>query len=95
VLWDACKCGKVIVQNQGNIGNLGISLSENRVEKAIWDFIAIPVAVLLWLYVTASFVGSMLQLNIEAFEVIFIVVGGVPILIYYVKKVRKASENGK
>jgi len=61
-------------------------LSENKVEKAIWNFIAIPVTVLLWLYLTASLIDSMLQLNIEAFEVIFIVVGGVPILIYYFKR---------
>jgi len=65
-------------------------LGEDRVDKAIKDFIVIPAVVLLGLYITASFVDAMLQLNNETFKIIFTGVGGVPSLIYYFK--RKMSE---
>lgn len=65
-------------------------MSEDRVDKAIKDFIVIPVIVLIGLYVTASVIDSMLQLNNETFRIIFTGVGGVPFFIYYFK--RKMSE---
>lgn len=65
-------------------------MGENRVDKAITDFIVIPVVVLIGLYVTASVIDSMLQLNNQTFRIIFTGVGGVPFFIYYFK--RKMSE---
>ncbi len=65
-------------------------MGEDRVDKAIKDFIVIPVIVLIGLYVTASVIDSMLQLNNETFKIIFTGVGGVPFFIYYFK--RKMSE---
>jgi len=68
----------------------GIFLGEDRVEKAIQDFIVIPVIVLIGLYVTASIIDSMLHLNNETFKIIFTGVGGIGFFIYYFK--RKMSE---
>lgn len=65
-------------------------MGEDRVNKAITDFIVIPVIVLIGLYVTASVIDSMLHLNNETFKIIFTGVGGVPFFIYYFK--RKMSE---
>jgi hypothetical protein len=65
-------------------------LSEDRVDKAIKDFIVIPAIVLIGLYVTASIIDSMLQLNSQTFKIIFTGVGGIPFFIYYFKK--KMSE---
>jgi len=63
---------------------------EDRVDKAVKDFIVIPAIVLIGLYVTASIIDSMLQLNNQTFRIIFTGVGGVPFFIYYFK--RKMSE---
>jgi len=65
-------------------------LSEDRIGKAIADFIVIPAIVLIGLYVTAAIIDSMLQLNNETFKILFTAVGGVPALAYYFK--RKMSE---
>lgn len=65
-------------------------MSENRIDKAIADFIVIPAIVLIGLYVTAAIIDSMLQLNNETFKILFTAVGGVPALAYYFK--RKMSE---
>jgi len=65
-------------------------LGENRINKAIIDFIVIPAIILIGLYVTASIIDSMLQLNNQTFKTIFTGVGGIPSLIYYFK--RKMSE---
>jgi len=65
-------------------------LGENRVEKAIKDFIVIPLIIVIGLYVIASIIDSMLQLNNETFSIIFAGLGGVGVFIYYFK--RKMSE---
>jgi len=65
-------------------------LGEDRISKAITDFIVIPLIVLIGIYVTASVIDSMLQLNNETFRIIFTGVGGVGFFIYYFK--RKLSE---
>lgn len=65
-------------------------MSEDRIDKAIADFIVIPAIVLIGLYVTASIIDSMFQLNNQTFRIIFTGVGGVPFFIYYFK--RKMSE---
>ena len=63
---------------------------ENRIDKAITDFIVIPAIILIGLYVTAAIIDSMLQLNNQTFRIIFTGIGGVPAFIYYFKK--KMSE---
>lgn len=61
-------------------------MGEDKVDKAIIDFIVIPVIVLIGLYVTASVIDSMLQLNNQTFRIIFTGVGGIPFFIYYFKR---------
>ncbi len=63
-----------------------MSQKEDRVDEAVKDFIVIPAIVLIGLYVTASIIDSMLQLNNQTFRIIFTGVGGVPFFIYYFKK---------
>ena len=70
--------------------NGGTILGEDRVDKAIKDFIVIPIVVLIGLYVTAAIIDSFLHLNNETFKLIFTGVGGVGFFIYYFK--RKMSE---
>lgn len=65
-------------------------MGEDRVDKAIKDFIVIPIIVLIGLYVTATIIDSMLQLNNQTFKIIFTGVGGIGFFIYYFK--RKMSE---
>jgi uncharacterized membrane protein len=62
----------------------------NRIDKAIADFIVIPAIVLIGIYVAASLVDAMLQLNNQTFRILFTAVGGVPALAYYFK--RKMAE---
>jgi len=63
---------------------------DGRIDKAITDFIVIPVIVLIGLYVTASIIDSFLHLNNETFKLIFTGVGSVGFFIVYFKK--KMSE---
>ena len=65
-------------------------MSDKRIDKAITDFIVIPMIVLLGIYIAASLVDSMLQLNNQTFKILFTAVGGVPALGIYFKK--KLSE---
>ena len=64
----------------------GDSLPKSRVDKAVEDFIAIPVVALLGIYIAALLVDSMLHVNNQTFVLIFTGVGGVPFLIIYFKK---------
>jgi len=65
-------------------------LSEDLVQKAIVDFIVIPIIILLGLYITAGFIDAMLQLNNETFKILFTLVGGIPTFAYYFKhKIRE------
>jgi hypothetical protein len=63
---------------------------QNRIDKAIADFIVIPAIVLIGLYVTATIIDALLQLNNQTFRIIFTGVGGVPFFIYYFR--RKMSQ---
>ncbi|MDH5448927.1 MAG: hypothetical protein OEX01_08025 [Candidatus Bathyarchaeota archaeon] len=61
-------------------------MGEDRVDKAIKDFIVIPVIVLIGFYVTAAIIDSFLHLNSETFKIIFTGVGGVGFFIVYLKR---------
>jgi len=65
---------------------------KERENKAIWDFIVLPMIVLLGLYIVASLVDSMLQLNNQTFRALFTAVGGIPTLVYYYRT--KLTEYG-
>ena len=63
----------------------GQGMSNKRIDKAITDFIVIPVILLTGLYVTASFIDSMLHLNNETFKILFTGIGGILCLILHFK----------
>ena len=55
-------------------------------EKAVEEFIVLPLIALIGIFVASSLVDSMLQINNETFRLVFTGVGGVPFLVYYFKK---------
>ena len=61
-------------------------MGEGQVNKAIENFIAIPIIILIGLYMTASAIDPILQLNNQTFRIIFTVTGGVPTLTFFFKK---------
>lgn len=65
-------------------------MPKSRVDKAIEDFIVIPLIVVIGIYVVASVIGSILGLNNEFVKWFFAAVGGIGYFIYYFKK--KMSE---
>jgi hypothetical protein len=62
-----------------------VSEYDRKINKAVYDFIVIPVIVLLGLYITAALLDSMLQLNNQTFRTLFTLVGGIPALALYFK----------
>ena len=83
-------------QHKTNKSSLHVTLGatvlsqQNRIDKAIADFIVIPAIILVGLYVTAALIDSMLGTPNETFRVIFAGVGGVAYFVYYFRK--KMSE---
>jgi hypothetical protein len=65
-------------------------MSDDRVKKAVEDFIVIPVIILLGLYVTAAFIDTMLLTPNQTFRIIFAGIGGIGYFVYYFRK--KISE---
>ena len=65
-------------------------MGENEVSKAIEDFIAIPLIIIIGLYMVASAIVPFLQLDNQTFRIIFTLAGGIPTLIFFFKnKIRK------
>jgi hypothetical protein len=74
------------------MGRTNLSEEDRKINKAITDFIIIPMIVLIGLYITAALVDSMLQWNNQTFRTLFTLVGGIPALALYFKG--KMSEYG-
>ena len=70
---------KEVISLRKNNGN-------NKIDKAVEDFIVMPVIVLVGIYVVSALIDSMLQINSSTFRVIFTGVGGIPFFVYYFKK---------
>ena len=69
---------------------MGDSLGENQVSKTIEDFIAIPLIILIGLYMVASAIVPFLHLDDQTFRIIFTLSGGIPSLTFFFKnKMRK------
>jgi hypothetical protein len=65
-------------------------LGENEVSKALEDFIAIPLIILIGLYMVASAIVPFLHLDDQTFRIIFTLSGGIPSLTFFFKnKMRK------
>jgi len=72
---------------------LSRSKEQKRIDKAITDFIVLPVIILLGLYIVAAMIDSMMGTPNQTFRVIFAGVGGVAYFIYYFrKKMREVAE---
>jgi len=64
---------------------MGDSLGENQVSKTIEDFIAIPLIILIGLYMVASAIVPFLHLDDQTFRIIFTLAGGIPSLTFFFK----------
>ena len=65
-------------------------MGENEVGKTIEDFIAIPLIIIIGLYMVASAIVPFLHLDDQAFRIIFTLAGGIPTLTFFFKnKMRK------
>jgi len=65
-------------------------LGENQVSKTIEDFIAIPLIIIIVLYMVASAIVPFLNLDNQSFRIIFTLAGGIPTLTFFFKnKMRK------
>jgi len=64
----------------------GDSLDEAQIIKAIYNFVAIPLIIIIGLYLVASAITPFLNLNNQAFRIIFTLAGGVPTLIFFLQK---------
>jgi len=58
----------------------------DKVDRAIQDFIVIPMVALLGIYITSVLIDSMLQINNQTFVIIFTAIGGIPFIALYFKK---------
>jgi hypothetical protein len=65
---------------------------DSKTNKAIFDFIVLPMIVLIGLYIVAALIDSMLQWNNQTFRTLFTLVGGIPALALYFKS--KMAEYG-
>jgi len=61
-------------------------LDEAQIIKAIYNFVAIPLIIIIGLYLVASAITPFLNLNNQAFRIIFTLAGGVPTLIFFLQK---------
>ena len=65
-------------------------MGENEVGKTIEDFIAIPLIIIIGLYMVASAIVPFLHLDNHSFRIIFTLAGGIPTLTFFFKnKMRK------
>ena len=61
-------------------------MEKEQINKAIENCVAIPLIALIGLYLTASAIDPLLQLNNQTFRIIFTIAGGVPSIILFFRK---------
>ncbi|MCW4015558.1 MAG: hypothetical protein NWF06_04240 [Candidatus Bathyarchaeota archaeon] len=61
-------------------------MGERQINEAIQDFVAIPLIILIGLYITASAIDPILHINNQTFKIIFTVTSGIPTLTLFFKK---------
>lgn len=65
-------------------------MGENQVGKTIEDFIAMPLIIIIGLYMMASAIVPFINLDNQNFSIIFTLSGGIPTLTFFFKsKMRK------
>ena len=70
---------------------MGYLVGEGEVNKAIEQFIANPLIILIGMYITASTLDPFLQLN-NPFKLVFTAVTGIPILLFFYKEKYDAAK---
>jgi hypothetical protein len=61
-------------------------LSNAQFFDEIVTFFAIPLIIIIGLYLLSCTIGSLVDLNNQTFKIIFTLIGGFPTLIFYFKK---------
>ena len=61
-------------------------MEADKVSKAVENFIAIPLIILIGLYIVASAIIPFIHLNNQTFTIIFTLAGGIPALTFYFKE---------
>ena len=59
---------------------------ENQLNKAFENFVAIPLIILIVIYMIASAIDPILNLNSQTFKVVFTISAGIPSLTLFIKK---------
>ncbi|MEJ2241026.1 MAG: hypothetical protein P8Y18_02645 [Candidatus Bathyarchaeota archaeon] len=60
-------------------------MGESKINDAIITFVAIPLIIIIGLYLIACTVAPIAQLNNQTFKIIFTLAGGIPTLLFYSK----------
>jgi len=58
-------------------------LAEAKIGEAIETFIAMPLIIIISLYLLACTIGPLVDLNNQTFKILFTLAGGVPTIISY------------
>jgi hypothetical protein len=75
---------------------MGDSLEEAQVSEAIVTFIAIPLIMIIALYLLSCIIAPLAHLNNQTFRIIFTLAGGVPTLFFYQKsKIKRTATTQK
>lgn len=62
-----------------------IPLGESEINEVIMTFVAIPLIIIIGLYLIACTVAPIAQLDNQTFKIIFTLAGGIPTLLFYSK----------
>jgi hypothetical protein len=62
-----------------------IPLGESEINDVMVTFVAIPLIIIIGLYLIACTIAPIAQLNNQTFKIIFTLAGGVPTLLFYSK----------
>ena len=66
-------------------------MGESKINDVIVTFVAIPLIIIIGVYLLACTVAPIFELNNQTFKVIFTLAGGVPIILFYSKDQIKSA----
>ena len=61
-------------------------MGESQLNKAIENFVAIPLIIIILIYMLASAIDPLLNINNQTFRIVFTVAGGIPTLTLFIRK---------
>ena len=68
-------------------------MSESQLNGAVENFVAIPIIILIGIYMIANSVAPFLNLNSLTFKVVFTISAGIPSLaLFYMQKLNKQTK---